>query len=78
MISWVGAYPTFYEYALLDHGDMIGFPNQHSIRKVAYNFAGRFNCDTHFLGSYLEFSCSEEDFTIIMLTCPDAVKEVIT
>jgi hypothetical protein len=78
MIRWVGAYQTFYEYALDARGDTIGFPDHVSVRKVAYNFAGRFNCDTHFLGSYLEFSCSEEDFTIIMLTCPEAVKEITT
>lgn len=77
MINWLGAYPTFYKYALDAHGDMIGFPDHNSMRKVAYDFARRFNCDTHFLGSYLEFSCTEEDFTVIMLTCPEAVKEVI-
>lgn len=77
MIEWVGYYMFFYGSVMDEHGDMIGFPDQVSVRKVAYDFASRFNCDTHFLGSYLEFSCTEEDFTIIMLVCPEAVKEVI-
>lgn len=47
---------------------------------VVYRFAKRYNCDLINLdGTHYRFMhCTEEDFVVIMLTCPEAVAEVLS
>jgi hypothetical protein len=53
-------------------------PNMEHVKIVTQSIADRFNCkieSDYIIDQDAILTCSEEDFIILMLTCPGAVKQ---
>lgn len=45
--------------------------------KMVHDFAKKYNCLIHDYRYFEVFECSEEDFLLVTLTCPEAIDEVV-